>query len=176
MICTNCMKIKRNISDLLQYTPWWQNMSALWTAEICNPLMRWRRVVLISVALNKNLRDTLFSTQKRYSAVNMIGKHNLTLNWRAFHFSSWKKIKTKTNKQWEPTKVAVIDKILENSVLKSYFFRKICGPPNNLQHTKTNESQDWTAKNSNTKPEYWPRSHALRVLLTQFTKESETDN
>lgn len=38
--------------------------------------------------------------------------------------SSWKKIKTKTNKQWEPTKVAVIDKILENSALKSYFSGK----------------------------------------------------
>lgn len=52
----------------------------------------------------------------------MIGKLNLTLNWRAFHFSSWKKIKT--NKQWEPTKIAVIDDILENSAFKFYFAGK----------------------------------------------------
>lgn len=85
--------------------------------------------------------------------------------------------KIKTNEQWESTKTAVMEEILENKCVQVPVFQeKLRTAKQSTTFVEATFNNEWGSGldrkgTQNTKPEHWPGSNTLGVLLKKISKK-----
>lgn len=85
--------------------------------------------------------------------------------------------KIKTNEQWESTKTAVMEEIIENKCVQVPVFQeKLRTAKQSTTFVEATFNNEWGSGldrkgTQNTKPEHWPGSNTLGVLLKKISKK-----